>query len=94
MGTASQCAKDPVDKKAVDDMLLEAKKSDQRRAGLYQAIGEVIRSVIFDDPALGDIRDRISTAVQRKVKADVVKKFQDWKRDPDPNKAWPFIDKT
>ena len=94
MGTASQSVKDPVDKKALEDMLQEAKKSDVRRAGLYQAIGEVIRSVIFDDPALADIRDRVATAVQKKVKSDVVKEFEKWKNDINPNKTWPFIDKT
>jgi hypothetical protein len=89
MGTALQSTEDRDEREAIHRMIHEV--SDDRRRDLDLAIREVIKRVIFEGQEMAPIRNTVTAAIAKEVKAEVLDKYISWRDEDkkDPNK-WPF----
>ena len=90
MGTALESTQDRDDKKAIQDMVNEVHDDKVKNQGLQKALGKAINEVILHGGDVAPVRDRVTAAIAKKVKADVVSKFQKWVRDGKKTDDFPF----
>ena len=90
MGTALDSTEDRDDKKAIQDMVDEVKDDKEKNRDLQKVLGAAINEIVFRGQDIAPVRNKVKAAIAKQVKADVVSKFQKWKRDGSKPDEWPF----
>ncbi|MGH7926468.1 MAG: hypothetical protein ACREQV_01555 [Candidatus Binatia bacterium] len=91
MGSALESAEDRDDKEAIQQMTFENAPGTDARRDIDLALRKSINAAIFEGQEMAPIRNTIKAAIARRVKEEVLEKYEHWKNEDkrDPNK-WPF----
>jgi hypothetical protein len=90
MGTAMESTEDREDKRAIQDMVSEVQNDKAKNRGLQKALGKAINEIIFRGQDVAPVRNKVKAAIAKQVKADVVSKFKEWKRNGSKPDEFPF----